>query len=167
MSPLLASVAALTAALEEQRDVLVSMLDLAQREERAIVGGDVETLTSLTNEREELLELMAALESERVTALVAIAAATGIDSAGLTLTRVAAEVAGEAGSALTAIGFELRQRAIAVRDANARNALLLRTSREIVDRWLQYLRSLVSSVLYDAGGRVAEAGRRSHLDRSA
>jgi flagellar biosynthesis/type III secretory pathway chaperone len=83
------------------------------------------------------------------------------------VTRVAAEVAGEAGSALTAIGVELRQRAIAVRDANARNALLLRTSREIVDRWLQYLRSLVSSVLYDAGGRVAEAGRRSQLDRSA
>jgi flagellar biosynthesis/type III secretory pathway chaperone len=167
MTALLAGVVELTAALAEQRDVLVSMLDLARREERAIVGGDVEALTHLTEEREQLLELMAALESERMTALVAIAAAIGVDSGALTLTRVAAEVTGEAGAALTSVGFQLRERAIAVRDANARNALLLRTSREIVDRWLQYLRSLVSSVLYDAGGKAAEAGRRSQLDRSA
>ncbi len=167
MTAPLTGVAALATALEQQRDALVSMLDLAHREERAIVGGDVAALTQLTDEREQLLELVAVLESERMTALTAIAAATGTDAAALTLTSVAAGVSGELGAALTSIGFDLRARALAVRNANERNALLLRTSRDIVDRWLQYLRSLMSSVLYDAGGRVAEAARRSRLDRSA
>ncbi len=166
MTPVLDGVAALTATLEQQRDTLASMLELARREERAIVGGDVETLTVLTDEREQLLELMAALESERMTALVAIAAASGGEPASLTLTGVA-EIAGAAGDALAFVGRDLRERAVAVRDANARNALLLRTSRDIVDRWLQYLRSLMTSVLYDADGRASEAGRRSQLDRSA
>ncbi len=172
MSALLEGVASLTIALEQQRDAYASMLDLAHREERAIVGGDVEALTRLTEEREHVLELLAALESERMTAITSIAAATGRDPDTLTLTRVAAEVsglagAGEAGTTLTSVGFELRDRAVAVRNANARNALLLRTSRDIVDRWLQYLRSMMSSVLYDAGGRAAEAGRVTRLDRSA
>ena len=167
MIQLLDGVAALTATLEQQRDAMVSMLDLARREERAIVGGDVEALTRLTDEREGLLELMAALESERMTALVAIGWAVGLPAATLTLTRVA-EVAGpQVGESLTSVGMELGQRAAAVRDANARNALLLRTSRDIVDRWLQYLRSMMTSVLYDAGGRTSEAGRRGQLDRSA
>lgn len=167
MSALLEGVASLTAALEQQRDVFATLLDLARREEHAIVGGDVEALTRLTDEREQLLELIAALESERMTAITAIAAATGRDPGVLTLTRVAAEVPGDIGSTLTTVGFELRERALALRDANARNALLLRTSRDIVDRWLQYLRTLVSGVLYDAGGRAAEAGRPTRLDRSA
>ncbi len=166
MIALLDGVAALTATLEQQRDTMVSMLDLAHREERAIVGGDVEALTKLTDEREGLLELMAALESERMTALVTIGGAVDLPASALTLTRVA-EVAGPAGVPLASIGTDLRQRAAAVRDANARNALLLRTSRDIVDRWLQYLRSMMTSVLYDAGGRAAEAGRRTELDRSA
>lgn len=167
MTALLEAVAGLSTALEQQRDAFASMLELAHREERAIVGGDVEALTALTEEREHLLELLAALESERMTAIVAIADATGRPVAALTLTSVAAELPAEAGSALTSIGFELRERAVAARSANARNALLLRTSHEIVERWLQYLRTLVSSVLYDAGGRAAEAGRISRLDRSA
>jgi flagellar biosynthesis/type III secretory pathway chaperone len=164
---LLAGVAELTSTLEEQRDVLVSMLDLARREEHALVSGDVEALTRLTDEREHLLELTAALESERMTAIIAIAAAIGVGPSMLTLTRVAAAVPGPAGAALTSIGLELRQRAIAVRDANTRNALLLRTSRESVDRWLQYLRTLVTSVLYDADGSAAELGHHPQLDRSA
>lgn len=166
MIQLLDGVAALTATLEQQRDTMVSMLDLARREERAIVGGDVEALTKLTDEREALLELMAALESERMTALVAIGDSVGLPPGSLTLTRVA-QVAGPAAGSLTSVGLDLQQRATAVRDANARNALLLRTSRDIVDRWLQYLRSMMTSVLYDAGGRTSEAGRRTQLDRSA
>ncbi|MFN8638335.1 MAG: flagellar export chaperone FlgN [Dehalococcoidia bacterium] len=167
MTPLLEAVAGLSAALEQQRDAFASMLELAHREERAIVGGDVEVLTALTEEREHLLELIAALESERMTAIVAIAAATGRSVAALTLTNVAAHLPAETGQALTAIGFELRERARRRALGQRAQRLLLRTSHDIVERWLQYLRTLVSSVLYDAGGRAAEAGRVSRLDRSA
>jgi flagellar biosynthesis/type III secretory pathway chaperone len=167
MTLLLDSVADLTSALEQQRDAFVSMLDLTRREERAIVGGDVEALTSLTEEREHILELLAALEAERMTAIVAIASSTGADAHSLTLTSVAAHLAGESGDALTSLGMDLRRRAMAVRDANERNAHLLRASRDIVDRWVHYLRSLMSSALYDAEGRVTEVTRATRVNRTA
>jgi flagellar biosynthesis/type III secretory pathway chaperone len=160
-------VADLTAALDQERAALVSMLDLATREELAIVGGDVALLTQLTDEKEHLLELVAALESERMTAITAIAGATGQDPATVTISTVIASLSPADALALTSAGVELRREALALRDANERNAHLLRTSRDIVDRWLQYLRSLMSSVLYDASGRTAEAGRPTRLDRSA
>jgi flagellar biosynthesis/type III secretory pathway chaperone len=161
------SVAELTAALEEERAALTSMLDLATREELAMVGGDVALLTEITDQKEHLLELVAALESERMTAITAIAAATGQDPATVTLTSVLASLPAAESLALASAGVELRREANALREANERNAHLLRTSRDIVDRWLTYLRSLVSSVLYDASGRTAEAGRRTRVDRSA
>lgn len=160
-------VAELTAALEQECRALSSMLDLAIREELAIVGGDVALLTQLTDEKEHLLELVAALESERMTAITAIAAATGQDPALVTLSSVLASLPAADSLALASAGVELRREANALREANERNARLLRTSRDIVDRWLQYLRSLMSSVLYDASGKTAEAGRRTRLDRSA
>ena len=160
-------VAELTAALEQECAAVTSMLDLATREELAIVGGDVALLTQLTDEKEQLLELVATIESERMTAITAIAGATGQNPADVTLSTVLASLAPADAVALASVGVELRREANALRDANERNAYLLRTSRDIVDRWLQYLRSLVSSVLYDANGRTAEAGRRTRVDRSA
>jgi flagellar biosynthesis/type III secretory pathway chaperone len=160
-------VADLASALDQERLALSSMLELAIREQLAIVGGDVALLTQLTNEKEHLLELVAALETERMTAITAIAAATGQDAAQMTLSTVIAALPVEQARALTSAGVELRREANALREANERNAQLLRTSRDIVDRWLHYLRSLVSNVLYDASGRAAETGRRTRVDRSA
>lgn len=167
LSSLTEFVAELTAALEQECAALASMLDLATREEVAIVCGDVAALTRLTDEKEHLLELAATLESERMTAITAIAGATGQDPASVTLSSVIAALPAADSLALTSVGVELRHEANALRAANERNAHLLRSSRDIVDRWLQYLRSLMSSVLYDASGRTAEAGRRTRLDRSA
>ena len=72
--------------LGTERDLYLSMLSLSTREEVAIVGDDVESLTELVNEKEELLEHLSALETERMTAIVAISAATGLDPETATLT---------------------------------------------------------------------------------
>ena len=159
---------ALAAALTEEQELLGSLLDLAGREERAIVGGDVAELTELTDEKEQLLELLATLETERMTALIAIAGSSSLDIDALPLSAVAELVEPAAGAALTEAGIELRTRALALKEANEHNAALLRGSRDIVDRWIQYLRTIIAgSLTYTAEGSPNESGDNRVIDRSA
>ena len=72
------------------------------------------------------------------------------------------------GAALTEAGIELRARALALKEANEHNAALLRGSREIVDRWIQYLRTIIAgSLTYTAEGSPNESGDNRVIDRSA
>lgn len=168
MSELSAGAEALGGALTEEQRLYVSLLALAGSEQRAIAGGDVAELTELTDEKEQLLELLATLETERMTALTAMAAAAGVSADGLTLSGVASMVEPRQGAALTEAGVELRARALALRDANERNALLLRGSSEVVERWIQYLRTIISEALtYNPRGSPDEAGVNRVIDRSA
>jgi flagellar biosynthesis/type III secretory pathway chaperone len=160
--------ASLAASLDAQQGIYASMLELTLREEAAIVSGDVAALTRVVEEKETLIEHLNALETERMTALVAIASATGIDPDGATLSDVAAQLPREAALALTESGVELRAQALSLQEANDHNARLLRSSGDVVDRWIHYLRVLLSGALYTAGGVTAES-TASHraLDRSA
>ena len=159
---------ALGATLDEEQTFYSSLLDLAGREETALVGGDVETLTEITDEKERLLELLATMETERATALTAIAAAAGVPAETLTLTAVAELIADDGDVALTESGMQLRVTALALRDANERNADLLRGSHELIDRWIQYLRAIVSgSLTYTAEGEPDDGDGARVIDRSA
>lgn len=159
---------ALAVALTEQQTVYERLLVVSQREERAIVAGDVSTLTQLVEEKEQLLELLAAHETDRMTAVTSIALATGVRSDSATLSELAGHVGADAGTAMLSAGLELRAQALAVKEANERNARLLRGSRELVDRWIQYLRTVVSSSLaYTADGAAQESDGFSVVDRSA
>jgi flagellar biosynthesis/type III secretory pathway chaperone len=159
-------VAELTSALEEERVALTSMLDVATREELAIVGGNVALLTELATEKEHLIELVAALESERSTAITVIASATGHDPTTATLSSVVASLSKADALALASAAVELRRQANALRAANERNARLLRASRDIVERWLQHLRLRMSGAVSEGGGRAVEVSRRARRDRS-
>ncbi len=168
MSDLITPAQALTEVLAEEQGLYASMLELAGREQSALVGGDVRTLTEITEEKEHLLELLATLEMERTTALTAFAAASGHASSDLTLTEAASALGASEGALLTRAGEQLRAVAIELQGANERNAALLRSSRDIVDRWIQYLRTVLTGALaYNAEGGLADAGGRRVLDRSA
>ncbi|MEE8336845.1 MAG: flagellar protein FlgN [Dehalococcoidia bacterium] len=159
---------ALSSVLSHQGAAYGSLLELASREEQAITDGDVGTLTAIVDDQRQLLDVLRALETERMTALTAIAAATGVQLDALTLTGIALMLDREAGEALTASGLTLRAQAEALNRANDRNAQLLENSREIVDRWIQYLRTIVSGALmYTAEGEPEEASGYRVLDRSA
>src|SRR3546814_17037660 len=58
-----------TALFRSQRDLYRSLLGVASHEQDAIVTGDVERLTALVDRKEELLDHLRALETERMTAL--------------------------------------------------------------------------------------------------
>ena len=168
MTMLAAGAEALTAALHEEQRLCASLLALSAREEDAIVNGDVAVLTTLVDEQEHLLELLAALETERMTALTAIANACGIHVDALTLTQVASLTGGAQGAELQATGDALREAATSLQEANTRNAELLRSSRELIDRWIQYLRNVVTGTLtYTPGGEVHANLASRVVDRSA
>lgn len=159
---------ALADALSEEGGVYQSLLALAAREETAISGGDVEELTNITSEKEHLLEVLGALETERMTALGAIAAAAGAVDQPLTLSAACALLEAGPGAVLAEAGSELRLSAEALRQANERNTALLHASGELVGRWIQYLKTIIgASLTYTAEGSRREEEGRGALDQSA
>lgn len=157
----------LSEVLASQRDLYRSLRGIAFEEQDAIVAGDVERLTALVERKEEVLDHLRALETERMTALVAIQAATGLAPDSATLSEVAAHLPVEMASMLERTGRELRAEALALDEAHEVNARLLGNSRSLVDRWIQYLRTVLAGSLYTQEGTLgASAGGRS-LDRSA
>ena len=153
--------------LATERDLYLSMLSLSTREEVAIIGDDVESLTELVNEKEELLEHLSALETERMTAIVAISAATGLDPETATLTQISEVVPAIDGLRLLENGMALRTQAVALAQANQRNERLLEASRGLVDRWIQYLKTVLSNSVYMPDGRLDDSRDARSLDRSA
>ncbi len=159
--------AALAVALADEEQIYASMLSLAVREEVAIVDGDVEELTTIVDEKEQLIEHLHALETERMTAIVAIATACGDDPATMTLSDVAALLPASMSESLTESGALLRVQAVALQQANGRNAELLRRSHELIDRWVNYMKQLLSGSLYGEDGRTGELPGGRSLDRTA
>ena len=157
---------ALDEVLATERDIYISMLALTTREELAIVGDDVEALTDLVDEKTLLIEHLNALETERMTALVAIGAATGLDPQTVTLSEIAARLPQADGRRLMENGMTLRTQARALEQANLRNERLLHGSRELIERWIQYLNTVIRASTYGADGRVEGRDVRS-LDRTA
>jgi flagellar biosynthesis/type III secretory pathway chaperone len=162
-----AGAAVLGEVLATQRDLYRALIGVASNEQTAIVEGNVERLTSLVEEKEELLDHLRALETERMTALVAIQMATGIEPDTATLSEIASHLPSDTADALNRAGRELRAEALALEEAHTVNAQLLRNSRSLVDRWIHYLRTVLAGSLYtpEGVGDVNEGGRS--LDRSA
>lgn len=164
---LMAGAAVLGEVLAGQRDLYRALLGIATREQDAIVAGNVERLTELLEQKEVLLDHLRAMETERMTALVAIEMATGIPAAEATVSEVASRLPAEAAADLERVGRELRAEAVALDETHAVNAQLLHNSRGVVERWLQYLRSLLAGSLYTPDGQSAAVGGGRTLDRSA
>ena len=164
---LIAGAEALRVVMTSQHDIMRAMLALAQRQQDAIVLGDVTVLTTVIDEQQQLVDHLNSLETERMTALVAIAAATGLDASTATLSEIAAALPAEQASALTQQGQQLRAQAVALRQAEDVNEHLLERSRSLVDRWLHYLRTLLSGSLYTASGAAGGMPGGRSLDKSA
>lgn len=168
MTALTAAAEALAGALAEESRLCARLLGVTQREEQAIIAADIKTLTALVDEKEQILELLATLETERMTALTAIAGATGRTAASLTLGGVMELVDGPAQAQLIALSEGLRADGQALEQANARNAQLLRTSSDLVERWVQYLKTVITGALtYNPDGGAQGGGGNRMLDRSA
>lgn len=153
--------------LTGQRDLYRALLGIATQEQDAIVEGDVERLTRLVEQKEQVLDHLRAMETERMTALVAIEMATGIPADTATVSEIAAHLPPGMADELERAGRELRAEAVALEEAHAVNARLLRNSRALVDRWIHYLRTVLAGSLYTSEGDSPSVGGGRTLDRSA
>ena len=168
MSALSDATGGLCTALSEEARLCTDLLAVTRREERAIIDADIPTLTAIVDEKEQLLELLATLETERMTALTAIAAATGREAATLSISGIIDLVGPQQRARLIALSDGLRTDGQALEQANARNAQLLRMSRDLVDRWVQYLKAMLTgSLTYTPDGSTQGATGNRMLDRSA
>jgi flagellar biosynthesis/type III secretory pathway chaperone len=158
---------ALGLVLTSQHEILRAMRAVAEQQQQALVVGDLQALTSVVEQQQELVEHLNALETERMTALVAIAAATGLDAESATISAIAATLPLDWATALTRQSQHLRAEAIALQQVQDVNEQLLEGSRGLVDRWLQYLRSVLSGSLYTASGAAGSISGARSLDRSA
>ncbi|MFA7250116.1 MAG: flagellar protein FlgN [Dehalococcoidia bacterium] len=157
---------ALGAVMSSQHEILRAMRALAEEQQQAIVSGDVHALTDVVEQQRELVEHLDALETERMTALVAIAAATGLDADTASLAAIAATLPLDRASALTRQGQELRDEAITLQQLQDVNDQLIERSRTLVDRWLHYLKTVLSGSLYTASGESGSMPGARSLDRS-
>ncbi len=158
----------LAGVLREESLLCAKLLAVTDLEQDAIASSDVERLTALVDEKEQLLELLATLETERMTALSAIALAVGCQPDDLTLSTVADLATPDTRAMLMTVGDGLRDAGQALEAANARNARLLEASTELVERWVQYLKTIISSTLtYAPDGNAQAPGGNRVLDRSA
>lgn len=158
---------ALGVVMTSQQDILRAMRVLAEQQQQAIVANDVEALTDVVERQQQLVEHLDALETERMTALVAIAAATGLPADTLNVTAIAATLPVDRAAALTRQGHDLRAEAVALQQLQDVNERLLERSRALVDRWLHYLRSVLSGSIYTASGEHPGTPGARSLDRSA
>jgi flagellar biosynthesis/type III secretory pathway chaperone len=159
----------LASVLIEESELCEQLLAVTDREHAAITASDVEGLTALVEEKEHLLELLATLETERMTALTAIALAVGQPAEALTLTSIGAIATPDTRAQLLAAGEGLRTTGEALVSANARNSELLAASADLVERWVSYLKTVISSTLatYSNDGNAQAPGGNRVLDRSA
>ncbi|MGE3961799.1 MAG: flagellar protein FlgN [Dehalococcoidia bacterium] len=153
--------------LAGQRDIYRSLLGLAASEQEAIVAGDVARLTQLVEQKENLLDHLRAMETERMTALVAIDMAIGLPPEEATVTAIAAHLPTPAAEELQRLGRELKAEAVALEEAHAVNARLLRNSRSLIDRWIHYLKTVLAGSLYTSDGDSPSVSGGRTLDRSA
>ncbi len=157
---------ALAAVMDQQQEMTHRLLEVARRQQQAIVQGDVEELTASVEESQVFLKHLQALETERMTALVAISMATGVDPDTATLAQIAGVLPPGLAEMLKRAGEVLRVEATALHETQEVNQRLLESSRALVDRWVNYLRSVLAGGMYTpVGGTAANGGRT--LDRSA
>jgi len=167
LEALAAGAASLTDVLTAQHEAYRSLVSLAREEQAAILVADVERLTLLVEQKETFLDHFRAMETERMTALVAIAMATGLSVETMTLSEIAARLPVAAAESLDRAGRELRAEAVALEEVHAANEQLLMNSRSLIDRWVHYLKSVLAGSIYDSAGNSPEATGARTLDRSA
>src|SRR4051812_48568601 len=104
-----------------------------------------------------------------MTALSAIALAVGQSTDALTLTTIAEIATPYTRAQLLAAGEGLRATGEALASANARNAQLLSASAELVERWVNYLKTVIASTLatYSNDGNTQAPSGNRVLHRSA
>ncbi len=146
--------------LLREEEALLHLVQLAGREQAALISSDYALIESVSLEMADAAKALEGLERERETLMEAIGCGRG------SVTDVS-ELAIQAGIA----GFEpvrvrLLHAASELRDAQERNARLLLSAAKMRERWLSLLAGMASST-YGSEGRQELHQSRRFVSKSA
>jgi flagellar biosynthesis/type III secretory pathway chaperone len=158
--------AELVVLLDEEIRVYDSLLALGFEEREAIVGNDPGTLDALVGRKEALIAQVARIEAQRQAWVMEWAAEQGIESKGLTLAALVAQVPGGVASALAERREQLLARVREMGETSFQNKQLLSSALNIVSRRLDAYERF-STFSYRPSGHGVKGASTAVLDYRA
>jgi flagellar biosynthesis/type III secretory pathway chaperone len=128
--------------LQSELDLAETLFDLLSRKQRAIVDLDIDALTALTREAEDLVEPLQKLERERTQLVVLLGGGRGNGGDGRLpegIDQLAALLPESAAARLTQRAARLRLAVERIVNVNRRNKALLDTSLRFVRETLRFV----------------------------
>ncbi len=158
----------LLAALRAEEKHCAALLDLTRTEHRALLENDVEAVADLLGRKAHLTRQISRAEAERAASAAEIAGRAGLGGSSVSLTELSGAFPEQARGELTSVQRSIRNKAAELAELNGRNAAMLRTSLDLLSRWVGFLiRSAGGATTYDEGGGHIEPGQAGALDRKA
>lgn len=141
--------------LKEEKELLVKMLDILNKEKDILIKNDVTALQRVVEEKEELKKVIDEVENKRFNIC-----------GGRKLKDMLPELDGKVRGDIEKTAGEMEKIVFNIQEANNTNSLLLKQSLNYIRAVVNLLSPAQSSV-YGANGRIGEGGVKvNRLDKS-
>ena len=158
VAPVEPPIAELIEIVQEEVCTFQRLLDNMEREQRALVSNDVETLDSMVAEQQNLTTQAGRLEAERTKVVNLLSTVLGEEPDSVTLKRLVEQAQGPHSERLSEMRETLIDLQEKIRRTNRHNLLLIKQSMKYVDKTLQILTGGDGSEgLYAQSGKVENA----------
>lgn len=146
--------------LDDTVSLYQSMLTLYHEERQSLLAFDLDGISTNAKKKENLVLKIKILEEQRQRTIDAIAAALGLDAAGLTISRLADKVDIRQAYKLSALGDKLSETVNEIKDVHQSNRSLIIHSQGLVTNALAYLGSQLNpDPVYYQNGSLAVQGQ--------
>ena len=131
---------------------------LTDEEHKAIISGDVDSLSQLLSGKERIIGQLDGLENRRLATVVRLATKLQESEENFTIGRLAEIVEEPDLSRLTAIQESLQQSIERLTESNRQNAVLLQSSLTLLNRWINFIIACATeaALLYSKEGQPAQ-----------
>ena len=145
----------LLSVLKQEKELYRAMLTAIEKEGKAAVRSELNSLTNLGEEKEKILVKLRRLEGQRIQTAGDVADALGCPSRDITLTKISRMVGEPYATRLVQAGTDLSTLLNTLKDANQRNRQLFEHSLELLRGSFNILSELThSDVVYHNTGNI-------------
>jgi flagellar biosynthesis/type III secretory pathway chaperone len=149
--------------LEEQKNTLEELIDIADELSPALINDDIKAIVMITGRQEEKGRQMALMEQKRRKLLEEYSLKTGLEID--YLDDLFCQISIDEQEKLERLAFEIRKNHQQLQEAQEHNSLLLKQSLVYVNRILAFLHSRNPGI-YSKSGKVNRAVRIGNIDKS-
>lgn len=158
------STASLAAVLGQYVDLYERLLALAKRKQQLLVDGDTSALGPIIQVEEQLLQKLAVLDSERVSAVAALA---GSEDGSITLGQLLPGLPASDQEVISRRKERLVHLLDELRRVGSENSLLLNQALQVVQFTIRLFEKPPATAVYSASGALVNSRQLSVVDRRA